>query len=72
VRRVDVLDLEGDPAAGRALGDQLADLLGGLRVVRRRAGPFEEDLPVVAGDPVSQRMKPRSASVPTSRPSTPT
>ena len=35
----------------RALGDELADLLGRLVVVRRRPGPLEQDLAVgIAGD----------------------
>ena len=54
VHGVDVVDLEGDPPAGRSLGQQLADLLGGLRVVGGRAGPLEQDLPVVAGSPHGQ------------------
>ena len=49
VHGVDVVDLEGDPAPGGALGEQLADLLGGLRVVRRWAGTLQQDLAVVTG-----------------------
>src|SRR3954451_23015977 len=39
-----VVGHEADPAAGRALGDELADGLGGVAVHRRRAGLLQQDL----------------------------
>ncbi len=47
---IDVLGREPDPASGSALGDQLAELLGGGGVVGRRAGALAQDLSIVAGD----------------------
>ena len=41
---VDVVDREDARHAQRALGHQLADLLGGRLVVRRRAGLLQQEL----------------------------